>query len=142
MHSHCFEPDPTTSRFLTKNIELNNAKNISAHRYAIADARGQNHVSINQYDSGSLSLDAPSPTVEECYTISIGCVNASDLSDIIPTTEQELIIRINIEGYERVVIGELLKCEFSQHIEHVFFEAGGSKENIETSMNLSIAFSP
>ena len=136
VRSHCFEPDPTTSRFLTKNIELNNAKNISAHHYAIADKRGQKQVSVNQYHSGSLSLDAPSPTVEERYTVSIECVNASDLSDIIPTTEQELIIKIDVEGYERVVIGELLKCEFAQHIEHVYFEAGGSKENIETSINL------
>ena len=107
-----------------------------AHHYAIADEKGQKHVSVNQYHSGSLSLAAPSPSDEERNTISIECVNASDLSDIISTTEQELIIKIDVEGYERVVIGELLKCEFAKHIEHVYFEAGGSKENIETSMDL------
>ena len=136
MHSHCFEPDPITSMFLAKNIELNCTRNISIHRCAIADEKGQKQVSVNQFHSGSLSLNAPLPPVEHGNVIPIDCVNASDLPQIIPQREQELIIKIDVEGYEFVVIGELLKCEFAKHIGHIYFEAGGSKENLKTSIDL------
>jgi FkbM family methyltransferase len=103
----CFEPDPIAFSNLSKNIELNNFKNITAINKAVSSESSLKIGHLTELGGGGSSY-LTNNLIVECNTISIGQI----LQDHNLNQDNISVIKIDIEGYEC----ELLKDPILKNI--------------------------
>ncbi|MBX2833792.1 MAG: FkbM family methyltransferase [Micavibrio sp.] len=96
---HCknilsFEPHPRTFQYLSDNISLNGAQNITPHNLALGREKGELHFS-------SLSDDSQNCVSTKKTSLSVSVCRLDDIAPAVPIK----LIKIDVEGYE----GEVLK---------------------------------
>jgi FkbM family methyltransferase len=91
----CFEPDPIAFSNLSKNIELNNFKNITAINKAVSSESSLKIGHLTELGGGGSSY-LTNNLIVECNTISIGQI----LQDHNLNQDNISVIKIDIEGYE------------------------------------------
>ncbi len=129
---YAFEPSRSTYNRLSRNLELNGCKNVSAHNLAISNNKGQTKFfEFPDRDGGNslLPLEGTRETTVEVTTLDEICHEA-----------RAAIIKVDVEGYEREVL---------EGGQHVIFDNGASlileynrhvllkkKENFDDLLNL------
>lgn len=91
----CFEPDPIAFSNLSKNIELNDFKNITAINKAVSSKSSLKIGHLTELGGGGSSY-LTNNLIVECNTISIGQI----LQDHNLNQDNISVIKIDIEGYE------------------------------------------
>jgi FkbM family methyltransferase len=110
---HTFEPNLNINKFLEKNIEKNNIKNVTIHKSAIGSHIGKRGLFVPDNHSGAGRV---SSTI---FNMEIDCVNRVYLDEIL-TDVDTLFVKIDVEGNEDEVLQELLNSKLN--IKYIFIE--------------------
>jgi len=115
-----FEPVSKTFYLLRENAERNGlSEKISLVNAAISNSRGTAKIALQDKHSGAASLgDAE---VELGMSEEIRTINAEDLNDF-EATGMNIIVKVDVEGHEQTVIGELVKSRHADDISSIFYE--------------------
>ena len=106
---HCqavlaFEPIGETFSYLETNIRMNSALAVHPFAKAIGASHGVRPISFNPTHSGAASMKPSSS--EACVEVDV--VSADFLrSECLPLLEGEVLLKVDVEGYEAEVLGEL-----------------------------------
>lgn len=118
-----FEPVQTTHDLLLANIRANRLDRvIQPLKLAIARQPGPLVISIPDGHSGMASL-ATSPDRQSALATreTIMAVNASQLGDLL-AGDGPMLVKVDVEGQENAVIGQLLACSAAGRITTLFYE--------------------
>jgi FkbM family methyltransferase len=121
---YAFEPNPLVYRFLVENARLNHA-DICAYQVAIASDEGTQNFYFDFSHTGTAAL-----TFGGQNKISVPCRNYTNFDEIQSTDKNQKVVKIDVEGYEAVVIKELFKSKMAPSISYIFFEANENQYDI------------
>lgn len=128
-----FEPVDRTYRLLRRNIALNRADPVvTALKLAISSESGTASIAIDDAHSGTATLVADR-TAAAAGAQQIRTINAAELDKHIPEG-LPIIIKIDVEGFEEVVIAELAKSAHLGNIMAIFFEVDSRWSDAESMM--------
>lgn len=115
-----FEPIDVTYNFLNKNISLNEVeKKCSTYQLAISNINQKKKISFNPNHTGSVSLiDRGNSNIKK----EIETINSNSIDEILKDINQDIYLKVDVEGYEHVVINEFFKSNKSHLICGVFYE--------------------
>jgi len=118
--AYAFEPVRSIYSILEKNILLNNGESkIKGVNSGISDGLGIAEISFDPAHSGKSSLSFSGEGVRE----EIQTVNYDSLNSFIKVPNEACVIcKIDVEGFEEVVINQLLATKFSANIKEIMFE--------------------
>lgn len=121
-----FEPVKSTYEILMKNISLNKlSKKIQGIRCAISHSNQDQVIGITLNHSGGSSL---MDDHHACVTETIHCMSGVDLNDMIEVTDDEqVLIKIDTEGYEPIVVAQLKLTHFWHRITHFYIEIDANR---------------
>lgn len=120
---YSFEPINSTYFLLSENVSINKTSD-KCHLFkkAISDQSGELLISINKIHSGAASLresDKKSLTNKE----NIETINHKNLDNIIKNKKySQIILKVDVEGFEEVVFKTLIKSKFFNQISTIFYE--------------------
>lgn len=124
---HCisvvaFEPVARTADLLETNLRLNHvAQKVTVMRMALSDANTTAEIKIVGHHSGQASIARNNPLdgeVTETITLTDhACLDRFPFQDGVP-----IFVKIDVEGHEEVVIGEILKSQRARDIRQIFYE--------------------
>ncbi len=120
-HVWAFEPVKNTYSILRKNITLNKRDSkITGIQCAISESSSDQVIGIKLNHSGGASLmDGDSASKGE----TIHCMTGLDLNSVIhPQNNEQVIIKIDTEGYEPIVVAQLKISNFWDRITHFYIE--------------------
>ena len=122
--SYAFEPVAETFTYLKKNVGLNDVSNkCSLINKAIADRCGVATIATKAEHSGAATLaDANDLTQAASDTDEIQLIDAHALENIVRAENYPIVVKIDVEGYEAVVIKQLLQTRFARQIKEIYFE--------------------
>jgi FkbM family methyltransferase len=116
-----FEPVKTTYNLLKNNIKINEfSEKIVAYNSAIAEAAGVADIRHSLRHSGAATL-SDNKNSWFMKKEKVKTLNANALLDIIPE-KQDIIMKIDVEGYEHVVLGEIVKIARKRRIRSLYIE--------------------
>ena len=121
---HCkncwaFEPNPPVFESLRANINLNKATNIKAYNLAISENSGQLHFAASEAHTGIGKLTDK----QDEASIEVQCANSAIFDEIAAVDRVPKVVKIDVEGHEPIVIGELVKSSMWGDIRYLYFEA-------------------
>jgi len=118
-----FEPVPTTAGILTKNIGANNlGRKLEVHAKAISNENAYHKIYINLEHSGAASIDQVTSDSQSSQAVDIETVNSSYLDELTIPKDVDIIIKVDVEGYEKVVIEQLMQTGFLHNINTIYYE--------------------
>lgn len=91
---YAFEAHPVTARYLRKNLALNNVSNVVVYNLALSDKEGSVGFSSFQSDDQNCVSDADNALM----------VKALPLDDVCSSISTIALLKIDVEGYEKVVL--------------------------------------
>lgn len=94
-----FEPDPSNYATLTRNLEANHCRNVSAVNLAVANRSGQAAFYVSSSHSGDHRLFVPDPGARKKIT-----VQAVALDDFFPACQSLDLIKMDIQGAEGIAL--------------------------------------
>jgi FkbM family methyltransferase len=131
---HAFEPNPEVIDILKKNLTVNKINNVFIHAVGLSDRDGTAEMHVNLDNLGASSL---SRGEAECK-VSIPIKNsATILSEILENKQNPYLIKIDVEGHERVIINSAKQFLVSRKPKAIIFEFN-EKEKIKDSESISI----
>jgi FkbM family methyltransferase len=129
-----FEPVPTTAGILTKNIGVNNlAIKSEVHAKAISNENACHKIYINLEHSGETSIDQVTSESQSSHAVDIETVNSSYLDELTIPKGVDIVVKVDVEGYEKIVIEQLMQVDFLYNIKTIYYEYD---ENIQSDMNV------
>ena len=124
---YAFEPEPTNFRYLRKNIEMNNYRNVFAYSKGVSNMSGKTRLFICPYDSGHHTINKPGgikkyrPDYDgEIKEIEIDVVIADDF--LKGKVEKVDVIKIDIEGAEVLAFNGMKKILKGNQNVKIFLE--------------------
>ena len=122
-HVISFEPYLQTSKLLKSNLKLNHITNCKVIQKGIGNQSGKTQLHVSESHSGKNSMrdfnDVKSSTNETVETVEI--VDHKELNKLIPN-HHRIFIKIDVEGYEEIVIHQLIECSFFENVYQIFCE--------------------
>jgi FkbM family methyltransferase len=116
-----FEPVPDTFALLQRNISANKLDHIvSAVNYAIAAETGSATIRINPVHSGGASMAASNEVGGR--QVEIRMIDSVTLDTIIPDGGEAILVKIDVEGFEPIVVDQLVRSSYSHRIAKIFYE--------------------
>lgn len=116
-----FEPVSENYQYLTNNLRINDASSKTlTFRAAIAENHGPYQICLKRGHSGAASMRPQQPTKSQRYETIQG-INAADLHNLFRFIKRA-IIKIDVEGFEKTVIDELVKSGVLTRTQAVFYE--------------------
>lgn len=120
---YSFEPHPETYQFLVDNIHVNQAKQCIPYKLAISDKCEKHIIHVKPNHSGVATLREVKTTEGYQSSIEIECVDAVTLNTLIQNPDNlPISIKIDVEGFELVVIQTLIKTNFWPRIANIYYE--------------------
>jgi FkbM family methyltransferase len=122
-----FEPVSTSFELLEKNIKLNKLQEkIIVHKKAIGSSNGTERIKLISGHSGAASMSSHLSSIgTETELISV--INFQTLNKILNIPKNaRIIIKIDTEGFEEVIINELIKTKFWRDVFSLFIEVNES----------------
>lgn len=120
---YSFEPHPETYQYLVDNIKVNHASNCMPHRLAISDKCEKQTIHVKPNHSGVATLREVKSSEGYQSSIEIECIDAAALDVLIQNPNSYPIsIKIDVEGFELVVIQTLLKTSFWPQVTNIYYE--------------------
>jgi len=121
-----FEPVAPTFEILEKNVALNNQQHkVTLTPAAVSDTEGQATIYLTQDHSGAASLNR-ADTPEKSDMTQIRTINSQTLNQLVGCPAN-IIVKVDVEGYEPVVLAELMKTSFASQIQAIFYEVEVSR---------------
>lgn len=118
-----FEPSLQTSKLLMSNLKFNHITNCKVIQKGIGNHSGKTQLHVSESHSGKNSMrdsnDLKSSANESLETVEI--VDHKELNKLIPN-HNRIFIKIDVEGYEEVVIHQLIQCSFFENVYQIFCE--------------------
>lgn len=115
-----FEPVPETFGLLAHNAAHSPMSNrIRCVQAAISSETGTATISLSDGHSGAASLT--DRKLGNGRTLTIDTLSAHDIDRLL-SGQSDLVIKVDVEGFEWVVIPEVLKLASAPRISHLFFE--------------------
>ena len=116
-----FEPVPDTFALLEANIAANRLGGIvSAVNVAVAAEQGSATIRIDPMHSGGASI-AASNDVDGAH-VTIRMLDHDGLDALIPPGDEVIIVKIDVEGFEPVVVDQLVRSRHAARIGTIFYE--------------------
>jgi FkbM family methyltransferase len=100
-HVYAIEPDPRNFKLLTKNMGLNNCKNVSAYNFAIGSEK--NYLDLNIYDCCNYSSFIHTPKGKVLDTVRVQVIPL-DMFIESNLTAKPHFIRMDVEGFEYEIL--------------------------------------
>ena len=123
---YAFEPNPTVFDSLKKNLKINELNSIHAYNCAISDKEGVLHFATTEAHSGiGRLIDRDTDG-----SITVKSVDKKIFDEIAATDRLPKIVKIDVEGHEPVVIGELMKSSIWNDIHYLYFEANCDRYDV------------
>ena len=120
---YSFEPHPETYQFLVDNIHANQAKHCIPHKLAISDKCEKHIIHVKPNHSRVATLRDVKTTEGYQSSIEIECVDAVRLNTLIQNPDNlPISIKIDVKGFELVVIQTLIKTNFWPRITNIYYE--------------------
>jgi len=123
---HCrgviaFEPVPQTFSLLSRNVALNGlGARVQPVNKAIAAEKGTSVIRMNPEHSGGASMQTANAVSGQ--EIEIHTIDHDDLDELIPAGDIPIIVKIDVEGFEQIVVSELVKSRHVKRITEIFYE--------------------
>ena len=118
-----FEPVTATAEILTRNIGENNlGKKSEVHTKAISNKNSYHKIYVNLEHSGATSIDQVVRKSQSSQAIDIETVNSSYLNELTIPKDVDIVIKVDVEGYEKVVIEQLMQTDFLPNINTIYYE--------------------
>jgi FkbM family methyltransferase len=118
-----FEPSLQTSKLLMSNLKFNHITNCKVIQKGIGNHSGKTQLHVSESHSGKNSMrdsnNLKSSANESLETVEI--VDHKELNKLIPN-HNRIFIKIDVEGYEEVVIHQLIQCSFFENVYQIFCE--------------------
>jgi FkbM family methyltransferase len=118
---HAFEPIKSTYDFLLKNIDINDAQIIKPHCLAISNKTAEEQMFCNPRHSGVATLRSDIPGWHP-DKVTINTIAYPEIESIVKNKDLPIIVKIDTEGYEAIIVEELIKCTFFDKVTHIFYE--------------------
>lgn len=115
-----FEPVPETFDLLALNVKQSpRADRIHCEKAAVSSETGTAEIRLSEGHSGAASLS--DRDLGQGRTLTIETMSANDIERLVPG-QSDLVIKVDVEGFEAVVIPEVLRLPSAPRISHLFFE--------------------
>jgi FkbM family methyltransferase len=114
---YSFEPNPAVHALLLQNAALNRAR-LEPYMVAIASEEGEHAFSFDDVHTGMGSLVA----TKGRHTV-VNCRNYAVFDEIQAADATLKVVKIDVEGFEPVVVEQLLRSDMAPAIGYVYFEA-------------------
>jgi FkbM family methyltransferase len=123
---YAFEPNPAVFEALQQNATLNNADQIHLYNCAISNQDSWLAFAATETHSGigklvDLNVDG---------SIRVKSLDRKIFDQIGLTDRLPKIVKIDVEGHEPIVIGELMKSKMRDDIRYLYFEANDSRYDV------------
>lgn len=115
------EPVPATFEVLERNVAANGAgATVHGIRAALADRPGTAQISVQATHSGTATL-AQGSNFDPANVQTVQLIDSGMLDEHIPAG-LDIVVKVDVEGYENVVIAELLRSRHAARFVAVFYE--------------------
>jgi FkbM family methyltransferase len=131
-----FEPVYQTYNFLIKNCSLNNVSyKCDLYNLAISDICEVKKIYFDKLHSGKASLTLLKNN-EQSNTINVRTVDKSIFDNLNSKKNKNYLLKVDVEGFEHIVLNEVFKCKFSNNITNIFYEVDERRTNPSSIENL------
>jgi len=122
---YSYEPVDSTFRLLEKNVSLNKvADKCCLQNLAVSSETGVSNIQIDEFHSGAATMRrGNSLTIDSSVTAEVRTIGPEQLSDFVSHLKGvDLLIKIDVEGFEEEVLETLLTSGLLQLTNSVFVE--------------------
>lgn len=119
-----FEPDENNFQLLSKNVAVNNLRNVTLRKEAVWKQNGNISFSANETEASHISHDESSANL----------VKSVRLKDILESMEKIDLLKIDIEGAEWEVMQDC--AQSLQSVDHLFLEYHGKASETHKLVDL------
>lgn len=123
---HCFEPNLEIAALLRMNLDFAGVLNCNLHRVAISNQEGNVSFSFSDEHSGTGHI------ADFETGVKVKSVNFHYLNEVFADLAYPIIIKIDVEGFEKQVLLELFKSSLYKNITHIFIEMNQGYGQVET----------
>lgn len=117
---YSFEPVPHTAELLSRNIALNGVTDrCHVVRKAISESIGTLLISIPDGHSGAASIAHQS---DQGQKLEIETIDGGGFAHIVQDATAPFLIKLDVEGHEAVVIGQILQSAIADQVAAIFYE--------------------
>lgn len=121
---YSFEPVPIVFKKLKKNIVLNNVEEkCFPINKAISDKNEKLKINFKSNHTGGSSLRKRKNNSNQIsQVLEVETINYEKLAKYIKNNNEKLIIKIDVEGYELVVLKQLINSKIWKNVKEIFYE--------------------
>lgn len=124
---YSFEPHPETYQYLTDNIKINQVSYCTPYKLAISHKCEKQTIHVKPNHSGVATLRDVKSSEGYQSSIEIECIDAVELNNLIHNPNNlPITIKIDVEGFELVVLQTLMKTSFWPHVKSIYYEVDES----------------
>jgi FkbM family methyltransferase len=116
-----FEPVPTTFALLETNVAANGLdEKVRPVNSAVAAENGSTVIRMDEHHSGGATMAGANDV--HGNEITIHMIDHDRMDEIIPDGAEPIVAKIDVEGLEPVVVGELIQSRHRDRISTLFYE--------------------
>jgi FkbM family methyltransferase len=116
-----FEPVPTTFALLEANVAANGLdEKVRPVNCAVAAENGSTVIRMDEHHSGGATMAGANHVHGEDITVRM--IEHDAMDEIIPDGPEPIVAKIDVEGLEPVVVGELIQSRHRDRISTLFYE--------------------
>ncbi|WP_026735600.1 FkbM family methyltransferase [Fischerella sp. PCC 9605] len=125
---HLFEPNPELIEYLQKTIATNEIDNLILHPYGLSDQDGIAELHIDDGNISRASISRIIPGEKICIEIKD---SAQVFTQILKNSDAPYLIKIDVEGYEPVILNRVKDILGSRKPKAIIFEFNEDVKNSE-----------
>jgi len=92
------------------------------HTKAISNKNTFQKIYINLEHSGATSINQVTSESRSSQAVDIETVNSSYLDELTIPKDVDVVIKVDVEGYEKIVIEQLIQTNFLSNINTIYYE--------------------
>lgn len=130
-----FEPVSKTFNILNENVKINNQLNkCKLINKAISDKNGTSEIKIASNHSGAASMHTNNSFEDEIFYNKeiIETIDSIGINKLVDNDSKiRILVKVDVEGFEKTVLNELMQSKLASYIDEVFFEVDEKWVNYE-----------